>query len=36
MPSITASGLWQDTRGAGDLLTTLAGELGVTLAWQPE
>ncbi len=31
-----ATGLWKDTRGNGDLLTTLAGELGVTLAWRPE
>ena len=31
-----ASGLWKDTRGSGDLLQTLAGELGVPLAWQPE
>ena len=31
-----ASGLWKDTRGSGDLLSTLAGELGVILAWQPE
>ena len=31
-----ASGLWKDTRGSGDLLSTLAGELGVPLAWQPE
>ena len=30
------SGLWKDTRGSGDLLSTLAGELGVILAWQPE
>lgn len=30
------SGLWRDTRGAGDLMTTLAGELGAVLAWQPE
>jgi frataxin len=29
-------GLWQDTRGGADLLTTLSGELGVTLSWQPE
>ena len=26
-----ASGLWKDTRGAGDLLTTLSEELGVAL-----
>jgi frataxin len=31
-----ASGLWQDTRGGADLLTTLSGELGVSLDWQPE
>ena len=31
-----ASGLWQDTRGGTDLLTTLADELGVSLDWQPE
>ena len=30
------SGLWQDTRGGADLLTTLSGELGVSLDWQPE
>jgi iron-sulfur cluster assembly protein CyaY len=30
------SGLWRDTRGNGDLLSTLSGELGVPLAWQPE
>ena len=30
-----ASGLWQDTRGAGDLLSTLADELGVALEWRP-
>jgi frataxin len=30
-----ASGLWRDTRGPGDLMTTLAGELGAVLAWQP-
>jgi frataxin len=29
------SGLWQDTRGGADLLTTLSLELGVALAWQP-
>jgi len=29
------SGLWRDTRGTGDLMTTLAGELGAVLAWQP-
>jgi frataxin len=31
-----AKGLWQDTRGGADLLTTLSGELGVALDWQPE
>jgi frataxin len=30
------SGLWQDTRGGADLLSTLSGELGVALSWQPE
>jgi frataxin len=30
------SGLWQDTRGGADLLTTLSDELGVSLDWQPE
>jgi frataxin len=30
-----ASGLWQDTRGGGDLLATLAAELGVSLTWRP-
>lgn len=29
------SGLWRDTRGPGDLMTILAGELGAVLAWQP-
>jgi frataxin len=29
------SGLWRDTRGSGDLMTTLSGELGAVLAWQP-
>ena len=29
-------GLWQDTRSGADLLTTLSGELGVPLDWQPE
>jgi frataxin len=29
-----ASGLWADTRGGSDLLTTLSLELGVALAWQ--
>jgi frataxin len=28
------SGLWQDTRGGGDLLETLGSELGVEIAWQ--
>ena len=31
-----AKGLWQDTRGGADLLTTLSAELGVPLDWQPE
>jgi frataxin len=30
-----ALGLWRDTRGAGDLLSTLSDELGVPLEWQP-
>jgi len=30
-----ASGLWRDTRGQGDLMTILAGELGAIVAWQP-
>lgn len=30
------TGLWRDTRGSGDLMTTLSGELGAVLAWQPE
>ena len=29
------SGLWRDTRGAGDLLSTLSDELAVTLDWRP-
>lgn len=29
------SGLWQDTRGGGDLLATLSTELGVPLTWRP-
>jgi frataxin len=29
------SGLWRDTRGSGDLMTILAGELGAVLTWQP-
>ena len=29
-------GLWQDTRGGADLLTTLSDELGVSLDWQPQ
>jgi frataxin len=28
-------GLWRDTRGGADLLTTLSDELGVSLRWQP-
>lgn len=31
-----ASGLWQDTRGGVDLLSTLSAELGMTLDWTPE
>jgi frataxin len=31
-----ASGLWRDTRGEGDLLSTLSAELGVALAWSVE
>lgn len=31
-----ATGLWKDTRGGTDLLTTIKVELGVTLDWQPE
>lgn len=31
-----SSGLWKDTRGGTDLLTTIKAELGVTLDWQPE
>ncbi len=30
------SGLWKDTRSGGDLLSTLAAELGVALEWRPE
>ncbi len=30
------TGLWRDTRGTGDLMTILAGELGAIVAWQPE
>ena len=30
-----ASGLWRDTRGAEDLLSTLSDELGVALEWRP-
>ena len=30
-----ASGLWTDTRGAGDLLSTLSDELGVALDGRP-
>src|SRR5580698_9625193 len=29
------SGLWRDTRGPGDLLSTLSDELGVVLEWRP-
>jgi frataxin len=29
------SGLWKDTRGAGDLLSTLSDELAVALDWRP-
>lgn len=29
------SGLWKDTRAAGDLLSTLSAELDVALAWRP-
>jgi frataxin len=31
-----ASGLWQDTRGGGDLLTHLSSELGIALEWRPQ
>ena len=31
-----SSGLWTDTRGGADLLTTIKAELGVTLDWHPE
>jgi frataxin len=31
----SASGLWRDTRGNGDLLATLSTEFGVPLKWQP-
>ena len=31
-----ASGLWKDTRGGADLLSTINAELGVALEWQPE
>jgi len=31
----TQSGLWTDTRGAGDLLSTLSDELGIDLEWRP-
>lgn len=31
-----ASGLWRDTRGGADLLSTINAELGVALEWQPE
>jgi frataxin len=30
------SGLWQDTRGGGDLLATLSAEFGVPLTWRAE
>lgn len=29
-----ALGLWRDTRGAGDLLSTLSDELGIALEWR--
>lgn len=29
------SGLWKDTRGAGDLLSTLSDELGIALEGRP-
>lgn len=29
------AGVWQDTRGGGDLLATLSDELGVSLTWRP-
>ncbi len=32
----SASGLWRDTRGGGDLMETLSSELGVPLQWRPE
>jgi hypothetical protein len=35
MRSTRPSGLWKDTRGAGDLLSTLSDELGVALEWRP-
>ena len=31
-----SQGLWRDTRGGTDLLTTLSDELGVSLHWQSE
>lgn len=31
-----AKGVWRDTRGGADLLSTLSDELGVPLSWQPE
>ena len=31
-----ATGQWLDTRGSGDLLSTLSAELGVALEWHPE
>ncbi len=30
------SGLWKDTRGAGDLMSTLSDELAMALEWRPE
>jgi frataxin len=30
-----ATGLWRDTRGAGDLLSALSDELGIALEWRP-
>ena len=30
------SGLWKDTRGGADLLSTIDAELGVRLDWHPE
>lgn len=31
-----ASGLWKDTRGGDDFLSTINAELGVKVDWQPE